>query len=507
MGQTKQKKQPRQKRPLISWIFPTVTLVAALGLCGYVATTGLAPALYVVVAVLVSLLLFGVVFGLMRHNSKIGQGAGSALTILVVIACALAGAYLWRTVHTVKTISGTSSEQTRVTTYVLQDSMVQSAEDLTGKNIGILSTLDRTNTNMALGQMESEYGITPSTKEYDSLTELADGLNQNEVDAILLNEAYLDLYDETSGYETFPESLRAVLTLQIEHEVGAEQEQSSQLSDPIINILISGSDTRSDVIDQRGRSDVNIIASINTQTHQILLISTPRDYFVPLDVGVEDAYDKLTHAGIYGMDVLMGTLENLYGIDLDYYFRLNFVGFEQVIDALGGIEVYSEYEFGSAGHELDSNEYHFQQGINTLDGKSALAFVRNRYAFADGDRQRGKNQMAVVEGVLKKATSPSVLSNYLSILDSIQSCVDTNVPYDVISALVRQQLQDSATWNVESFSVNGSDSHSTTYSMNQDLYVMIPDEATVQEAKEKLAALGNTVDGSTEAAEEADSAA
>lgn len=500
MGQTKQKKQPRQKRPLISWIFPTVTLVAALGLCGYVATTGLAPVLYLVVALVVSLLLFGAVFGLMRRNSKIGQGVGIALTILVVIACALAGAYLWRTVHTVKTISGTSSEQTRVTTYVLQDSMVQSAEDLTGKNIGILSTLDRTNTNMALEQMESEYGITPSTKEYDSLTELADGLNQNEVDAILLNEAYLDLYDETSGYETFPESLRAVLTLQIEHEVGAEQEQSSQLSDPIINILISGSDTRSNVIDQRGRSDVNIIASVNTQTHQILLISTPRDYFVPLDVGVEDAYDKLTHAGIYGMDVLMRTLENLYGIDLDYYFRLNFVGFEQVIDALGGVDVYSAYEF-------DSGDNHYQQGTNTLNGAQALAFVRNRYAFADGDRQRGKNQMAVVEGVLKKATSPSVLSNYLSILDSIQSCVDTNVPYDVISALVRQQLQDGATWSIESFSVNGSDSHSTTYSMNQDLYVMIPDEATVQEAKEKLAALGNAVDGSTEAGEEADSAA
>lgn len=500
MAQTNQKKQTQPKRPWVSWILPAVTLVATLGLCGYVATTGLAPVLYLVMAMVVSLLLFGAVFGLMRHNSKIGQGAGIALTILVVIACALAGAYLWRTVHTVKTISGTSSEQTRITTYVLQDSTVQSVEDLAGKNLGILSALDRTNTDTALEQMESEYGITLSTKEYDSLTELADGLNQNEVDAILLNEAYLDLYDETSGYETFPESLRAVLTQQIEHEVGAEQEQSAELSDPIINILISGSDTRSNVIDQRGRSDVNIIASVNTQTHQILLISTPRDYFVPLDVGVEDAYDKLTHAGIYGMDVLMRTLENLYGIDLDYYFRLNFVGFEQVIDALGGVDVYSAYEF-------DSGDYHYQQGTNTLNGAQALAFVRNRYAFADGDRQRGKNQMAVVEGVLKKATSPSVLSNYLSILDSIQSCVDTNVPYDVISALVRQQLKGGATWSVESFSVNGSDSHSTTYSMNQDLYVMIPDEATVQEAKEKLAALGNAVDGSTEAGEEADSAA
>lgn len=187
MTQTNQKKQTRPKRSGVSWILPAVTLVATLGLCGYVATTGLAPVLYLVVALVVSLLLFGAVFGLMRRNSKIGQGVGIALTILVVIACALAVAYLWRTVHTVKTISGTSSEQTRVTTYVLQDSAVQSAEDLTGKNIGILTTLDRTNTDMALEQMESEYGITPSIKEYDSLTELADGLNQNEVDAILLN--------------------------------------------------------------------------------------------------------------------------------------------------------------------------------------------------------------------------------------------------------------------------------------------------------------------------------
>lgn len=164
MAQTNQRKQTQPKRPWVSWILPAVTLVAMLGLCGYVATTGLAPVLYLVIAVVASLLLFGAVFGLMRRNSKIGQGVGIALTILVVIACALAGAYLWRTVHTVKTISGTSSEQTRVTTYVLQDSAVQSAEDLTGKNIGILTTLDRTNTDTALEQMESEYGIAPSPR-------------------------------------------------------------------------------------------------------------------------------------------------------------------------------------------------------------------------------------------------------------------------------------------------------------------------------------------------------
>ena len=188
------------------------------------------------------------------------------------------------------------------------------------------------------------------------------------------------------------------------------------------------------------------------------------------------------------MDVLMGTLENLYGIDLDYYFRLNFTGFVDIIDALGGVDVYSDYDFSSG-------DYHYNQGYNTLDGAAALAFARNRYAFATGDRQRGDNQMAVIEAVFQKAMSPSILKSYLSILDSVQGCIDTSVPYDVLADLVRQQLESGAAWNIESFSVNGSDAHSTTYSMNQDLYVMIPDESTVQQAKEKLAALGNTVEG------------
>ncbi len=185
------------------------------------------------------------------------------------------------------------------------------------------------------------------------------------------------------------------------------------------------------------------------------------------------------------MDVLMGTLENLYDTQIDYYFRINFTGFTEIIDALGGIEVTSDYDFTAGG-----NEYHV--GTNYLNGEEALAFARERYSFSDGDRQRGRNQMAVIEGVVQKAMSPSILTGYLGILESVQDCVDTSVPYDLIAEMVRLQLSENAQWEIESYSVNGSDASGYTYSMTQKLYVMMPDQATVQTAKEKLAGISSS---------------
>lgn len=480
---TEQKKT--KKWPVLCLADTAVMLCITVVLTVLLATTKLVPTLYLVAVAVVGLLLTGAVFLLTREAKGTKRRvAGTVLTALVLVVALVGGYYLVQTVNAVRRVANAAVERSAISFYALQDSTAESLEDMAGDTFGILANLDRANTDEALQQVQEEHDLTLTTVEYDDLMSLADALLDGSVDGIVLNEAYLDIYEETSGYEEFPDQLKQISTKQVEHVVETNQEEG----DHIINILISGSDTRSEVLDQRGRSDVNVIASINTETHQVLLISTPRDYFVPLDIGVSDAYDKLTHAGIYGMDVLMGTLENLYGIELDYYFRLNFTGFVDIIDALGGVEVYSKYTFSARG-------YDFVEGMNTMDGAAALAFARERYSFAEGDRQRGANQMAVIEAVFQKALSPSVLNNYLSILNSVQNCIDTSVPYDVLADLVRQQLESGASWTIESFSVNGSDAHSTTYSMNQELYVMIPDESTVQEAKDKLAAMGNEVDG------------
>ena len=498
-----QRNQPNTQKPHLPRLcIADVGLMAAITviMTAVLATSHLVPMTYLLLMVAVYLGITVGVFFLVRNGQRRKlQIAGTLLTAIMLVASLIAGYYITRTINTVQKVVDASVERSTVSFYSLQSNPAESLEEMSDSAFGILKALDRDNTEQTLQQVEAEHNLTLTTVEFDDLMSLADALLDGSVDGIVLNEAYLTLYEETAGYENFPSQLKTISTRQVEHVIEPEPEEAES-DDPIINILISGSDTRNDVIDQRGRSDVNIIASINTETHQILLISTPRDYFVPLDVGVEDAYDKLTHAGIYGMDVLKGTLENLYDINIDYYFRINFTGFVDVIDALGGIDVYSDYEFDSRGS-------HFDQGWNQLTGEEALNFARERYSFAEGDRQRGDNQLEIVKAVLNKAVSPTILTKYLTILDNIQNCIDTSIPYDVLANLVRKQLEDNASWSIESFSVNGSDARSTTYSMNQQLYVMIPDEATVQEAKEKLTAIGNELQQEESEEESSDSTA
>ncbi|HIU69456.1 MAG TPA: LCP family protein [Candidatus Scubalenecus merdavium] len=148
------------------------------------------------------------------------------------------------------------------------------------------------------------------------------------------------------------------------------------------------------------------------------------------------------------MQVSMDTLEMLYDMDIDYYFRINFTGFEKIVDVLGGIEVYSDTAFDSRGA-------HFEQGINHLNGEEALIYCRERYAYADGDRHRGQNQMDVIKAIAEKAVSPSILKNYLSVLDSLQDYMETSVPYDLIAQVVQDQLSGNPQWDITSYSVDG----------------------------------------------------
>ena len=225
---------------------------------------------------------------------------------------------------------------------------------------------------------------------------------------------------------------------------------------------------------------MNIRAVINPATKQVLLVSTPRDYYVPLSIS-NGVPDKLTHAGIYGINVSKGTIGMLYGIDMDYYFRINFSGFEKLIDALGGITVYSGYTF-----KADKGRHQIQKGENQLDGRAALAFCRERYALSGGDRVRGKHQMAVVQGVIQKALSPALLKNYNSVLNSVEGCFETTIPLDLIGKLVSQQLKDNTPWNIVSYSVDGTGDYQVPYSMSMKAYVMQPNMDTVNHAKELI---------------------
>ena len=253
-------------------------------------------------------------------------------------------------------------------------------------------------------------------------------------------------------------------------------------------VYLSGVDNRGELT-EKARSDVNILAVVNPTTKQAALINTPRDYYV--DLAGTDSKDKLTHAGLYGVETSMATLGNLYGVNVDDYIRINFAGFISIIDAIGGVDVYSDQAFTSVGSPGYYDPTTFAEGWNHLDGKSALAFARERHAFASGDIQRGINQMKVIDAMLNKIKSPALLMGFSKIMDAAADCFVTSFSQDQISALVRMQLSDFAEWDIESYTVTGTSSSSTKcYSAKgQKLYVMKPDDASVSKAREMIASV------------------
>ena len=435
---------------------------------------------------------------LLTWNSKKvgGMVIGSLMTMLLLIVLVIGTPYLTKAVNTLSSMTGVSVELTDMGVYVKADSALQNLTDLPGKTVGVMDVLDRENTEKSLEEIQAEVGNL-NVMEFPGLNKLADGLLQSQVDAIVLNKAYLDLLEETEGYENVNALVREIHTHQTETIIESAQNKQGDDSwsildlfgtdakeekkDRVFAMYISGIDTRGSAMIAKSRSDVNIIAVVNVDTRQVLLVSTPRDFYVPLPIS-NGVPDKLTHAGIYGVDVSMGTLEMLYGIPIDYYFRVNFGGFKKIIDALGGVTVYSDYAFTATS----AGGYYFNEGENHLDGGAALAFARERYAFSDGDRQRGKNQMAVIKAVIDKAMSPAILSGYTDLMESVAGNFETSMPYDLIAELVRDQLENGGSWNIVTTSVDGYGDTRRPYSLSTGAYVMVPNQETVDAAIAKI---------------------
>ena len=255
---------------------------------------------------------------------------------------------------------------------------------------------------------------------------------------------------------------------------------SSTTSKPFI-IYTSGIDTYGK-ISSVSRSDVNIVAVVNPALEKILLVSIPRDYYVKLH-NTNGYNDKLTHAGIYGIDMSVNTIEDLLDINIDYYLRLNFSTLTKSIDLLDGVDVYSDITF----NPTTNPSLTIYQGLNHMNGEEALAFARERYAYQTGDRHRGENQQAIIEAVIKKLSNPKNITKYKDILNSLDGTFETDMSYKDITNLVKLQISKNIDWNVTSISLEGKGSMMPTYSMGErKLYVMIPDEETVVNAKNKI---------------------
>lgn len=418
----------------------------------------------------------------LTRSKPIRLAIGSVLAMIFCLVFAVGIRYINLGLDTLNTITAEEDETSLMTVYVRADDD-REMEDLLSETFGTLAN-DQANTKAAVQQLDQEYNALLSTHTYSSAAELVDALNDGDVDVILADQGHMSVLEDLEGYEEAMSDLREVKSFHVVVETENNNTTASQ-EDTVFSVYISGSDSRDSNIMATGRSDVNIIATVNTETRQVLLLNTPRDFYVPLSIASSyDLPDKLTHAGLYGVDVSKDTLAQYYGIDIDYYFRVNFTGFETIIDALGGIEVDSEYDFYST---IAPTTIHYTQGINKLDGYEALYYVRERYAFVNGDYQRGINQMQVIEAVANKAMSPAVLTSFTSLMDAVDDCFKTSIPTDLITSLVRDQLANGDEWNIVTYYVTGTGSSEYTYSIpSQKAYVTIPDETTVEMAKDLM---------------------
>ena len=483
-------------------VITIIVIMLSVVFMGLLAMTKMVPTIYMLIIGIVLAVIAAIIWLLVWHTRYTGRFiGGTVLAVIMIAILAFGGFYINKTRSAISSISGETTEVTQMAVYVKSDDAADSVEATAGYTYGILSSLDRENTDGAVAHLNSEFGTEVQTKEYAGLTELADGILNGEVNAMLLNIGYLSVYEDMDGYTDFSTKIKEVGTVDVESTIQSAEESTpiepitTANGGKVYTIYLSGIDTRGEMT-AKSRSDVNIIATVNTDTHEILLVSTPRDYFVPLSIS-GGAPDKLTHAGIYGIDVCMDTLGMLYDIDINYYFRINFGGFVKVIDALGGITVNSDYDFDSK----NILGYHFNKGENYVNGEQALIFARERYAFQEGDRQRGKNQMEVIRGVVKKALSPEILTSYSSILSSLDGCFGTNITYEEIAQILQQQLTNGGDWTIVSYSVNGTGATEKPYSMSQKAYVMVPDYNTVDKAKSLMEKVRN---GEVVTQEEAD---
>ncbi|MBO5954309.1 MAG: LCP family protein [Oscillospiraceae bacterium] len=409
--------------------------------------------------------------------------------VLIAAGCAVTSGVITQLRHTIHNVTTQKPAGVMMSVYIRADDPAQTLQDAAEYRFASVQGYEVSKSEQVLDHISQTLGRELCTNQYKSVFAMIDALLTGEADAIILNSAYVDLLEDVEQYSDFALKTRVLCEVPVTEEPDpvppAEDSNPSGdvtvPTDPPVDrtvtsapfvLYISGSDTRSEQL-RTSLSDVNILVVVNPIAKQILLLNTPRDYYVPNPAG-DGALDKLTHCGLYGINCSVQALSNLYGISVDYYAQINFTGFKTLIDAIGGVVVHSNASFTADGFE-------FQEGENLLDGEKALAFARERHNVAGGDNGRGKNQMRLITAVIDKlASSTALITNYSAIMQSLQGMFVTNMEASDISQFMKMQLDDMATWDVRSYAVTGKNSRDETYTMpGLEVSVMYVDQALV----------------------------
>lgn len=413
-------------------------------------------------------------------------------TVAISLGSCLGGFYLSKTGGLLSNITNVAKHsKNTVSVIVKQSSDMKNKNDLAGHSVGTLANINTQGSKKILKELNKS-GIQMEKREYGSLTEMLESFYNGEVDSIVINESSRSQITDIDAYKDFDKNTRVVYQTSYKVENTDKANAVSNITTTPFNVLISGSDTRGGY-DENGRSDVIMVATVNPKTGTILLTSVPRDFYVETACDAADgcqqgALDKITHTGIHGTNTTKRTVEKLLGIEINYTFKVGFDTVTDIVDAVGGIDVNVEpgYECSNFMHAPGLSVH---AGVNHLNGEQALGYARERYAYSEGDRQRTKNQQQVLMGIVDKITSPAIVTNYASIMDSMSNTFSTTMSNDEISSLIKYQLNSNPKWKMEQYMVNGTGDTLMCAELGDAAYVMVPDQSTVTTAKNKINAV------------------
>ncbi|MBS4761798.1 LCP family protein [Carnobacteriaceae bacterium zg-ZUI252] len=470
---------------IVNWLLWVIMSVLSAVIVYYVVTyrlfnfKHLNTALYAVVAIS----LLGVLcLNLLKKAKK-------TVTVISILYCLVAGAGLYATHSLVSGFSqlqqSTQYTEQTMSVVVLKESPVTTIEQLNNKTVSAPLQLDKQNVETFVSHLKETKSVAVNVEDIASYTQAYDALIKGNVEAIVLNSSFEGILEqEVPDYTT---KIRRVYEYVIKKEQADSQIKGVK---PTVaadgatsfNLYISGIDTYGP-ISSVSRSDVNIIMTVNTKTGNILLTTTPRDAYVRIAGGGQNQYDKLTHAGIYGVQSSIDTLQNLYGTTINYYARINFTSFLKLIDVVGGVSVYNTQSFTSA-----HGGFYFPQGTVELDSDKALGFVRERYSLANGDVDRAANQQKVIEAIIKKLASPSMITQAGSIMSQLSDSLQTNMPFEVISDVINYQINHQTNLNIESQALRVTGQMGLpSYAMpGYNLYMGVVNESSLSDVTSKI---------------------
>lgn len=425
----------------------------------------------------------------------------SLLVICLVFVSGMGNYYVYKTSHMIEKVTTNEGKVKNIVSVIaLTNSNIQDITDLSTSNkVAVLKSIDTYGTKKSIKDVCKQFDVEKKSElpftidSANSVQEAVNSLYNEDVDAIIINETYRTNIKEMESFSDFDENTKVIYQTVYYTEAKNDALAVSDITNEPFSILISGNDTYGDV-GELSRSDVNMVVTINPLTSTVLLTSIPRDTYMPTycdatETCVIGAMDKITHTGIYGINTTQRTVENFLDVEINYTFRANFSSVIDIVDALGGVDIYVEEGMAVSTFYADHTLEGVTEGWNHLDGKRALAYARERHAYLDGDNQRVRNQQQVLMAIFEKATSTDIITKYASLLDALSKAFETNLTTNEITDLIKFQIQAMPEWKFESYQITGYGDMLNCAALGSEASVTVPYDESIRIAQEKIRAV------------------